>query len=147
MNSVLPASASASGASSIAIAHPICHQTPHPADLDVHRLDLGLGRRTQHPPSRGHAGAPHDPTHRASRLRTQRPRRSTGASAARPTGSRPGFIDRVLALCRDCSFTPVVAQEVGDVVLAIDLVATGFGACLMPCSTTSLGVPGVVYRR
>ena len=63
-----------------------------------------------------------------------------------PTGSRPSFIDRVQEMCRAAGFTPRVAQEVGDVVHAIALVATGFGICLVPHSATALAVPGVTYR-
>jgi DNA-binding transcriptional LysR family regulator len=63
-----------------------------------------------------------------------------------PTGSRPSFIDRVQQMCRESGFAPTVAQEVGDVVHAVALVATGFGTCLVPHSATSMHVPGVVYR-
>lgn len=63
-----------------------------------------------------------------------------------PTGSRPSFIDRVHELCRACDFAPVVAQEVGDVVHAVALVATGFAATLVPRSATSMNLPGIVYR-
>ena len=63
-----------------------------------------------------------------------------------PTGSRPSFIDRVQQLCRESGFVPDVAQEVGDVVHALALVATGFGFCLVPHSATHLALPGVTYR-
>lgn len=63
-----------------------------------------------------------------------------------PTGSRPSFIDRVHELCRGCGFVPLVAQEVGDVVHAVALVATGFGTCVVPRSATALALPGVTYR-
>ncbi|HUN94516.1 MAG TPA: LysR family transcriptional regulator [Burkholderiaceae bacterium] len=63
-----------------------------------------------------------------------------------PTGSRPSFIDRVHEMCRDRGFAPLVAQEVGDVVHAVALVATGFGVCLVPHSATSMNMPGLVYR-
>lgn len=63
-----------------------------------------------------------------------------------PTGSRPSFIDRVHEMCRAAGFQPLVAQEVGDVVHAVALVATGFGICLVPHSATSMAVPGVIYR-
>ncbi len=63
-----------------------------------------------------------------------------------PTGSRPSFIDRVQEMCRSSGFAPVVAQEVGDVVHAVALVATGFGICMVPHSATAMAVPGVVYR-
>ncbi len=63
-----------------------------------------------------------------------------------PTGARPSFIDRVHDMCRACHFTPRVAQEVGDVVHAVALVATGFGTTLVPHSATSMALPGITYR-
>lgn len=63
-----------------------------------------------------------------------------------PTGARPSFIDRVHDMCRVCGFAPVVAQEVGDVVHAVALVATGFGVTLVPQSATSMALPGLTYR-
>jgi DNA-binding transcriptional LysR family regulator len=63
-----------------------------------------------------------------------------------PTGSRPNFIDRVHDMCRAADFTPTVMQEVGDVVHAVALVATGFGVTLVPHSATSMALPGVTYR-
>jgi DNA-binding transcriptional LysR family regulator len=63
-----------------------------------------------------------------------------------PTGARPSFIDRVHDMCRACHFTPVVAQEVGDVVHAVALVATGFGVTLVPQSATAMALPGITYR-
>lgn len=63
-----------------------------------------------------------------------------------PTGARPSFIDRVHEMCRACHFVPVVAQEVGDVVHAVALVATGFAVTLVPQSATSMALPGITYR-
>lgn len=63
-----------------------------------------------------------------------------------PTGSRPSFIDRVHELCRSCGFAPLVAQEVGDVVHAVALVATGFSVTLVPQSATAMALPGISYR-
>jgi DNA-binding transcriptional LysR family regulator len=63
-----------------------------------------------------------------------------------PTGSRPNFIDRVHQLCREAGFEANFAQEVGDVVHAVALVATGFGLCLVPQSATNMAIPGVTYR-
>lgn len=62
-----------------------------------------------------------------------------------PTGARPSFIDRVYEWFRASAVVPLVAQEVGDVVHAVALVATGFGATLVPRSATTLAMPGVVY--
>lgn len=63
-----------------------------------------------------------------------------------PTGARPNFIDKVMALCNECKFTPNISQEVGDAVTGVALVASGFGVCLVPESATTLQFPGVVYR-
>jgi len=64
-----------------------------------------------------------------------------------PTGSRPSFIDHLHELCRSCGFVPLVAQEVGDAVHAVALVATGFGLCVVPRSATAMAIPGITYRR
>ena len=63
-----------------------------------------------------------------------------------PTGARPSFIDRVHQMCRAQNFSPVVAQEVGDAVHALALVASGFSATLVPQSATNLAFPGIVYK-
>jgi DNA-binding transcriptional LysR family regulator len=64
-----------------------------------------------------------------------------------PTVGRPNFIDRVLDLCKEQGFEPTVAQEVGDAVTGIALVARGFGITLIPESAaTSLQVRGTTFR-
>jgi len=63
-----------------------------------------------------------------------------------PKGSRPSFVDKVMGMCHQAGFTPQVAQEVGDAVTGIALVASNFGVCLLPESATVLTLPGVVYR-
>ena len=63
-----------------------------------------------------------------------------------PTGARPSFIDRYHEMCRASNFAPVVAQEVGDVVHAVALVATGYSATVVPQSATTMGLPGITYR-
>jgi LysR family transcriptional regulator, benzoate and cis,cis-muconate-responsive activator of ben and cat genes len=64
-----------------------------------------------------------------------------------PTGARPNFVDKVIGLCSECGFQPQIAQEVGDAVTGVALVAGGFGVCLVPESATTLQFPGVVYRQ
>ncbi|MDE3012375.1 MAG: LysR family transcriptional regulator [Pseudomonadota bacterium] len=64
-----------------------------------------------------------------------------------PSSTRPNFIDRAIELCKLEGFEPVIAQEVGDAVYAIALVASGFGLCIVPESATNLRLPGVRYRR
>jgi LysR family transcriptional regulator, benzoate and cis,cis-muconate-responsive activator of ben and cat genes len=63
-----------------------------------------------------------------------------------PSGSRPNFMDYVMSLCHADGFYPQVVQEVSDAVTGVALVASGFGICLVPESTASLTIPGVVYR-
>lgn len=63
-----------------------------------------------------------------------------------PTGARPNFVDKVMALCHERGFEPLVSQEVGDAVTGVALVASGFGVCLVPESATTLKFPGVLYR-
>lgn len=63
-----------------------------------------------------------------------------------PSRSRPSFIDWVLEICRQEGFVPNIAQEVGDAVHGLSLVATGFGLCIVPESATNMRIPGVEYR-
>ena len=63
-----------------------------------------------------------------------------------PTAGRPNFIDKTIRLCQLAGFTPDISQEVGDAVTGVALVASGFGACLVPESATVLSIPGVVYK-
>jgi len=63
-----------------------------------------------------------------------------------PTGARPNFIDKVMSLCHEAGFEPLVSQEVGDAITGVALAAGGFGVCLIPESATSLALPGVVYK-
>lgn len=63
-----------------------------------------------------------------------------------PTGSRPNFVDKVMSMCEKAGFIPQVAQEVGDTVTGVALVASNFGVCLVPESASVLALPGVVYR-
>ncbi|MFM6852770.1 MAG: LysR family transcriptional regulator [Sphingopyxis sp.] len=63
-----------------------------------------------------------------------------------PTVGRPSFIEKTRGICHDLGFVPKVAQEVGDVMTAMALVASGFGVALVPESATAIAVPHVVYR-
>lgn len=62
-----------------------------------------------------------------------------------PTAGRPNFVDKVIGICREAGFFPTVAQEVGDAVAGVALVASGFGVCLVPQSLTVLTLPGVKF--
>ncbi len=64
-----------------------------------------------------------------------------------PSVGRPNFIDKVHELCRQQGFEPTVAQEVGDAVTGIALVARGFGLTLIPESAAkALSVEGTTFR-
>ncbi|HBT56840.1 MAG TPA: LysR family transcriptional regulator [Pseudomonas sp.] len=63
-----------------------------------------------------------------------------------PTGPRPSFIDKVMHMCHQKGFTPQIAQEVGNTLTGVALVASDFGVCAVPESATMLALPGVVYR-
>lgn len=62
-----------------------------------------------------------------------------------PTAGRPNFVDKVIGICQEAGFFPTVAQEVGDAVAGVALVASGFGVCLVPESLTVLTLPGVKF--
>ncbi len=62
-----------------------------------------------------------------------------------PKVGRPNFRDFVIDLCRSRGFTPQIAQEVGDGVTGVALVASGFGVCIVPESVTYFRAAGVVY--
>lgn len=63
-----------------------------------------------------------------------------------PTGPRPSFIDKVMNMCHQKGFTPQIAQEVGNTLTGVALVASNFGVCVVPESASKLALPGVVYR-
>lgn len=63
-----------------------------------------------------------------------------------PVGPRPSFIDKVMHMCHQKGFAPHVAQEVGNTLTGVALVASNFGVCVVPESATKLALPGVVYR-
>ncbi|MEZ5534869.1 MAG: LysR family transcriptional regulator [Thiolinea sp.] len=63
-----------------------------------------------------------------------------------PTGVLPNFREKTLKVCKDSGFTPKIAQEVGDAVTAIALVASGFGVAIVPESSSVLTLPHVVYK-
>ena len=62
-----------------------------------------------------------------------------------PTSARPNFNDFVASQCQKHGFQPHVAQEVGDAVTGVALVASGFGVCIVPESVQYFHASGVVY--
>lgn len=63
-----------------------------------------------------------------------------------PTVGRPGFIEKARGICHDLGFVPKVAQEVGDVMTGMALVAAGFGVCLAPRNATAIQIPNVLFK-
>ena len=61
------------------------------------------------------------------------------------SGPRPNFTDTLLGLFAKAGLQPVVAQNVGDSITAVAVVAGGFGAALVPASTRHLTLPGVAF--
>ncbi|API59692.1 LysR family transcriptional regulator [Tardibacter chloracetimidivorans] len=64
-----------------------------------------------------------------------------------PAGERMNFVDLVLGLFHAAGVKPVIAQEVGDAIAALSLIASGFGLALIAESATMLSASGVVYRN
>jgi DNA-binding transcriptional LysR family regulator len=62
-----------------------------------------------------------------------------------PRIARPNFGDFVASLCQQHGFSPHIAQEVGDAVTGVSLVANGFGVCIVAESTTNFRLGGVSY--
>lgn len=61
------------------------------------------------------------------------------------SGPRPNFTDTLLAMFASAKLRPRVAQNVGDSITAVAVVAGGFGAALVPRSASHLQLPGVVF--
>jgi DNA-binding transcriptional LysR family regulator len=61
------------------------------------------------------------------------------------SGPRPNLTDSLLSMCERAGFHVSAAQEVGDSLTAVALVAGGFGVALVARSVTYLRLPGVVY--
>ncbi len=62
------------------------------------------------------------------------------------TGTSPNFMEKVLKLYQESGFTPKIAQEVGDAITAIALVASGFGVSIVSEAASVLTLPHVVYK-
>ena len=64
-----------------------------------------------------------------------------------PNATRPSFADTVTAFLRDNHVDVQYTQEAPDVVTALALVSSGFGACITPESASRLSLPNVLYRK
>ncbi len=64
-----------------------------------------------------------------------------------PNAGRPNFVDRVIRIFGDKGLDITIAQEIGDTVTGMALVAHGFGVSLVPESVTrALTLRNAVYR-
>ena len=63
-----------------------------------------------------------------------------------PHQPMPGLAERVTRAFADAGLRLRLEQEVDDVLTAIALVSSGFGLCITTESSTSLRLPGVVFR-
>lgn len=64
-----------------------------------------------------------------------------------PSGERMNFVDLVLSLFHSEGVKPVIAQEVGDAIAGLSLIASGFGLALIAQSATMLSARGIVYKH
>ena len=64
-----------------------------------------------------------------------------------PNATRPSFADTVIAFFLDNHVDVQYTQEAPDVVTALALVSSGFGACITPESASRLSLPNVLYRK
>nr|ART36126.1 B167 [uncultured bacterium] len=64
-----------------------------------------------------------------------------------PSGSLPGFKDKLLQICYDFGFSPMIAQEAEDTLTCVFFVASGLGVSLVPESATAIRLPTVVYKE
>ncbi|WP_313802678.1 LysR family transcriptional regulator [Sphingobium sp.] len=63
-----------------------------------------------------------------------------------PSGERMNFVDVVLDLFRTAGLKPNIAQEVGDAMSCLALIAGGLGLALVAESASTLSLAGVTYR-
>ncbi|AIS15392.1 LysR family transcriptional regulator [Pseudomonas chlororaphis subsp. aurantiaca] len=63
-----------------------------------------------------------------------------------PRSYGSGLYAQLLTLARDVGFTPHFAQEAGEAMTIIGLVAAGLGVSVLPASYQRMRIDGVVYR-
>lgn len=64
-----------------------------------------------------------------------------------PRSYGSGLYAQLLNLARDAGFSPHFAQEAGEAMTIIGLVAAGLGVSVLPASYQRMRIDGVVYRR
>lgn len=60
--------------------------------------------------------------------------------------SGPAFYEATMAACVNAGFTPRLGQEAPRVTSALNLVAAGFGVCVVPASIRRMAMEGIAYR-
>ncbi|MCP8467461.1 LysR substrate-binding domain-containing protein [Pseudomonas sp. ZM23] len=63
-----------------------------------------------------------------------------------PRSYGTGLYDQLITLSRQAGFSPRIAQEAGEAMTIIGLVAAGLGVTMLPASFRRTRVDGVVYR-
>jgi DNA-binding transcriptional LysR family regulator len=63
-----------------------------------------------------------------------------------PRSYGSGLYAQLLTLARDAGFSPHFAQEAGEAMTIIGLVAAGLGVSVLPASYQRMRIDGVVYR-
>ena len=63
-----------------------------------------------------------------------------------PRSYGSGLYAQLLSLARDAGFSPHFAQEAGEAMTIIGLVAAGLGVSVLPASYQRMRIDGVVYR-
>ncbi|WP_249678218.1 LysR family transcriptional regulator [Pseudomonas abieticivorans] len=64
-----------------------------------------------------------------------------------PRNYGSGLYAQLLSLARSAGFSPHIAQEAGEAMTIIGLVAAGLGVSVLPASYQRMRIDGVVYRR
>lgn len=58
-----------------------------------------------------------------------------------------GLYDRIIAVCQQANFTPIIAQEADEMQVILGFVAAGMGVSLLSASVMHFQRPHVVYRE
>ncbi|HEX4522528.1 MAG TPA: LysR family transcriptional regulator [Casimicrobiaceae bacterium] len=64
-----------------------------------------------------------------------------------PRSAAAGPYDAIIEFCRQCGFTPRIAQEAIQMQTIVSLVSAGLGVALVPASLRHMRRRGVVYRQ
>jgi DNA-binding transcriptional LysR family regulator len=59
----------------------------------------------------------------------------------------PGYHDLTLRILNDAGFSPIIAQEAGEMYTLVSLVSAGIGVALAPSSAQNYRLPGIAVRN